>query len=460
MAKILYIINNNENTDIDAITKRLGEFAQAEDINIQKVGAIEDIKKIADISDYSFVVISDQSSIPPWKLIDEVRNLTKDKNTVFWVDGDLNSITSQYLQTEGLTGSVLVTRDSREMIAACNGNVDGKIGSEANIITMETQHNICSIGKMLTGLTVLKLVQDGMLSLDDPIGRYLPDNFPDKDKFRWTTIRQLVTHTAGMGNYTGKYNIVLNSSQEAPHFKKLEDFSEYIEHPTDVKPNEFRYSNVGFIVLGEIIEQVINKNIPKASDRKDYWDAISEHILKPNGITITRDIPVSSLPCATNVEFKKTIDIASSPAGANMWATPEALAKFGDWFVQQLSINPEIEQQIKSVEVDTHYGTKYAFGVMHPTHEQDFYCHNGGAPGISSNLHIFPSSKTSEVVFVNNDNTDGDLATRVAIQIATKVIMPDRIYYADPKFSNNTDKLFQSAAQEAGLVSARRELKF
>ncbi len=136
-----------------------------------------------------------------------------------------------------------------------------------------------------------------------------------------------------------------------------------------------------------------------------------------------------------------------------MWATPQALTKFGDWFIQQIKTNPMIEQQIKAVEVDTRHGTKYAFGIMHPIHEQDFYCHNGGAPGISSNLHIFPTTKTSEVVFINNDNNEKDLATRVAIQISNKVIMPNRIYYTDPKFCENSDKLFQQVAQEAGLVA-------
>ncbi|MCW5584378.1 MAG: beta-lactamase family protein, partial [Gammaproteobacteria bacterium] len=372
MAKILYLTTNHTNVDISHITAKLAD-SRAEDIDVRKINSIENIEHM-DASEYFLVIISDQSSIPPWKIINELRKkINIDNEPVFWVEGDLNSITKQYLQSEGLTGSVLVTRESKELIAACNGRVDGKQDSKANEIVMETQHNICSIGKMLTGLTVLKLVQEGMLSLDDPIGKYLPDSFPEKEKFRWNTIRQLVTHTARIGNYTSKYNIALNSSKEAPHLKKLEDFSPYIEHDHNLKPGEYKYSNVGFVVLGEIIEQVINKDISEEEKKKSYWDAINEYILTPSGITITRDTPLYDLPFATNRDFKKNLEIASSPAGANMWATPEALSKFGDWLIQQLNTDQDIEKQIKATEVDTRHGTKYAFGMMHPIPDNDIY---------------------------------------------------------------------------------------
>ncbi len=67
----------------------------------------------------------------------------------------MNAITKSYLETSQLTGTVLVTKDSNVVISTCNGKVDGQLDSVAPNIEMDTPHNICSIGKMLTGLTAL-----------------------------------------------------------------------------------------------------------------------------------------------------------------------------------------------------------------------------------------------------------------------------------------------------------------
>lgn len=548
MSKILYLTTSNTEKLDSGITNRLSQLDNPGDIDIQRITHLDDIKKI-NIKDYSLIIFDAAIEIHPWKIIDDCKKqIGKEAGPVFWIEGELNAITQNYMQSEGITGSVLVIKDSKELIASCNGKVDGSLDSTANNIGIDTQHNICSIGKMLTGLVILKLVQAEKLSLDDMIYKYLPDNFPEKEKFKWTTVRQLITHTSGMGNYTGKYDEVLNDTLQAdPDLKKLEDFCKFIEHPDKWKTGDYCYSNVGFVVLGEIIEQVINKDIQPSEKKKSYWDAIEEYILKPAESRITRDIPISDKPFATNstdIKFIKTVEIASSPAGANMWATPEELGKFSNWFIQQIKNDPtgykrvlmsneepkienmqrsdlvalkedgqltvywiekgkivnhsfsqmavqsivnqlpamgrestnleliqnitsqygcsnlNLKQQLMNTRAQMFRGEEmyYSFGVMTSKniHGQDYYHHNGGAPGISSYLQICPAAETTEIIFINNDSNNARLAERVASKVETNVISATNIYYADKKFSENSNELFKLVAKDAGVELASR----
>jgi hypothetical protein len=252
MTRILYLTTSETDPVVldPSVAERMGKLADGHSVDIVKLHDIGKLNNI-DIKNYTLVIFDPAFSIPPWHVINHIREkLGNQLEPSYWVEGDLNKITKTFLEAEGLSGSVYVERNSKELIAACNGDIDGQLNND-NPINIKTQHNICSIGKMLTGLVVYKLVQDGKISLDALINDYLPDDFPGKKDGRWetSTLKQLLTHTAGMGNYTKKYNEVLNSSQVAPRFNRLADFTDYIEHPEDIKPNQFLYSNVGFIVL-------------------------------------------------------------------------------------------------------------------------------------------------------------------------------------------------------------------
>ncbi|MBA2709872.1 MAG: beta-lactamase family protein [Tatlockia sp.] len=383
----------------------------------------------------------------------------------FWIEGDMNAITKSYLEASQLTGTVLVTKDSNVVISICNGKVDGQLDSVAPNIKMDTPHNICSIGKMLTGLTVLQLSQNGKLQLTDLIYDYLPEDFPDREKFESVTVQHLLTHTAGMGNYTDKYNIALNDpNQEDPQFKSLEDFVRFIDNPASLKVGNFKYSNVGYVVLGKVIEEAANKG-KVASGLQNYWDVVNELILEPNDITITRDKPLSENP-ATNGRFGTTIKIASSPAGANMWATPAELNKFAHWVMKRSQEDAGFNPLLEKLKVRMFSGEElyYSAGIMMGKNStgENVYYHNGGASGISSYLRIDPSTQMTEIIFINNDSVDDrSLAEGLGASTLASYVMDakaNHVYYADPKFSDNPEELFQQVAQEAGVDLASRPL--
>ena len=465
MGKVLYL--STKPPDIDAPDSNISQLgrrlAHSADLDVKVINKLSDLRGI-NIQDYAMIVFDPEIAIPPWELMKGIKkSLEPGPCPPFWVEGDMSEITKSYLEANHLTGTVSVTKDSKEVIAACNGKVDGQLDSDAPTIEMDTPHNICSIGKMLTGLTALQLIQDGKLKLTDRIYDYLPEDFPDREKFEAVTVAQLLTHTAGMGNYTRKYDIALRDpDMEDPQLKTLDDFVSFID-PASLSVGEYNYSNVGYVVLGKVIEEAANKG-KAATEHQSYWDVVNELILQPNDIHITRDKPSSENP-ATNGRVKTTIKIASSPAGANMWATPAELNKFANWVMRRTQEEPTFRPQLEDLKVRIYAGEEfyYSAGIMmgKDSAGQDFYCHNGGAPGISSYLRIDPSTQMTETIFINNDSDDIHLADGLVASTLESYVMDakaKRVYYADPKFSDNPEELFQQIAQEAGVALASTPL--
>jgi len=122
---------------------------------------------------------------------------------------------------------------------------------------------ICSTGKIFTATTVMKMVQENKVQLDDYIGKYFPE-LPYGDS---VTIRHLLTHTSGLGYY--------QSNKDYFNNKSCIDNIEFIKtQKLKFKPGEQTfYSTSGMILLGALIEKIYSKN---------YIDVIKQEIITPS----------------------------------------------------------------------------------------------------------------------------------------------------------------------------------
>lgn len=116
--------------------------------------------------------------------------------------------------------------------------------------TPKTVYRIGSISKQFTAVAILQLQEKGLLSIEDPISRYLPD-YPQGDKI---SIKHLLTHTSGIPSITEFPNLLKIQRQYSlpkqtrAHFQDL---------PLQfVSGTDCYYSDSGYIVLGEIVETV------------------------------------------------------------------------------------------------------------------------------------------------------------------------------------------------------------
>jgi CubicO group peptidase (beta-lactamase class C family) len=159
-------------------------------------------------------------------------------------------------------------------------------------ITLDTVFRIGSITKTVTAVAVMQLWEAGLVDLDAPAGDYLRSVklAPAQDGWRPVTLRHLLTHTAGIPDVL-RFRDLLHPSwgplDARPPLlsveigERLPTLSEYYAAgvPIVVEPGSaFAYSNHGFAVLGQIVQDV------SGSTLESYF---REHIFEPLGMTST-----------------------------------------------------------------------------------------------------------------------------------------------------------------------------
>ena len=183
------------------------------------------------------------------------------------VSGDVGQAIDHYMEkaaANGYAGSVLVARGETIILAKGYGwaDLEHKIPQ-----TDQTVFSIGSITKQFTGAAILKLETLEKLKVTDFISKYFAVVPADKAEI---TIHQLLTHTAGFADALGDDYEPIGRED----FIKLALGSKLRFKPGD----RYEYSNVGFSLLGIIVEIVSGKN---------YEDFLQEMIFKPAGMTRT-----------------------------------------------------------------------------------------------------------------------------------------------------------------------------
>ena len=116
----------------------------------------------------------------------------------------------------------------------------------------DRRYLVASITKPLIAMAVLKLAAEGLVSLSDRIGSVLPDF--SRAAYRRITVRHLLTHTSGFPDMLPN-NRELRAAHASVHVFRKEAASAELEFATGT---ECRYSSVGYLILGELIQQLTN----------------------------------------------------------------------------------------------------------------------------------------------------------------------------------------------------------
>jgi len=188
----------------------------------------------------------------------------------------VNDYARKAVEAGDFSGVVLIARNGEPVFEEAYGYAD----LEKKILNRkDTQFNIGSINKSFTGLTVRRLAAEKKLSLDDTIGKFLPD-YPNKDAAARATVRHLLEMSSGIGDFFG-------DRYDAADKEKILTLTDYLplfaDRPLEFEPGKGnRYSNGGFIVLGLIIEKVTGM---------DYYSYIRDAIFKPAGMSDSDWIP-------------------------------------------------------------------------------------------------------------------------------------------------------------------------
>lgn len=181
--------------------------------------------------------------------------------------------------------------------------------------TTTDRFRIASISKVVTAITVLRLVEQGIVGIDDPVGASIAAGLGVEARPGSTadiTVRQLLTHTSGFGQYENLFfGAQVGSCREAATV----GFSRTLAGTPGVG---FRYSNMNFCVLGILIEQLTGQ---------PYEQVVYDQLLTPLGISGMRLAPTFD-PGPDEIEHRTSIgrNYMESLGAAGAWvATPSDL---------------------------------------------------------------------------------------------------------------------------------------
>jgi CubicO group peptidase (beta-lactamase class C family) len=275
-------------------------------------------------------------------------------------------------QADGRVPSVVagVARRGGPVWFGAAGTVDGAVP------TPSTQYRIGSISKTHVAVLVLRLVERDVLGLDDPIGAHL-DDAPAPE----STVRQLLTHTAGLASETPPPWWERTAGTHRPQLRDV-----LPEPPLRHRPGHtFHYSNPGFGLLGALVA---------AKEGRPWFDVLVDEVLTPLGMTRTGYSPTP--PNATGWAVHPWADVLLAEpahdhgllaAAGQLWSTPGDLCRFGVFLGGDGAgvLRPETVELMRAPAAapeDPSWSSSYGLGVQHLRFDDlVLFGHTGSMPG-------------------------------------------------------------------------------
>lgn len=288
----------------------------------------------------------------------------------------LNAMIDKRAADDSFSGVVMIAKNNKPIFQRAVGLASKSYNIPNRV---DTKFNLGSINKIFTKIAIGQLIEQSKLSLDDTIGKHLPD-YPNKDAAEKVTIKHLLDMQSGAGDFFGP-------KFEATPKNRIRSIKDYLplfaDQPLKFEPGTSRaYSNGGYIVLGAIIEKVTGQS---------YYDYVRERIFKPAGMENTdsyevdADVPNLATGYWRNEKGDRVSNVYTKPARGSSagggYSTAEDLLKFTFALRNNKLLNAD---QMKRL-------LPGALGIA------------GGAPGINAELEIDPGSGYTVIVLSNYD---------------------------------------------------------
>ncbi|WP_329021204.1 serine hydrolase domain-containing protein [Streptomyces sp. NBC_00690] len=273
-----------------------------------------------------------------------------------------------------------------------------------------TQYRIGSITKTFTAVLVMRLRDDGLIDLQDPLEKHLPGTGIGE-----VTIAQLLAHSAGLGAETPSPWWERSSASLRPGLPDVLG-EQPRKHPVG---RRFHYSNPGYTVLGSLIEAV----------RGGSWEEVLQReILEPLALTRTSMEPQA--PSAQGWAVHPWADVLlpepaedlglMAPAG-QLWSTATDLCRFGAFLAEGddrvLSAASVREMRTPAVPAESgEWDTTYGFGLQIIRRDgRTLVGHGGSLPGFVAGLWVGVDDGVTAAVLANA--TSGPLPSLVATDL-------------------------------------------
>jgi CubicO group peptidase (beta-lactamase class C family) len=273
---------------------------------------------------------------------------------------------------------------------------------------IDTKFATASAGKVFVAVGILQLIENSKINLNDTIGNILDFDLKKIDKN--ITIEQLLNHTSGIPDYFDESTMDEYAELwiDFPNYKirkSMDLVPLFVDKPMMYKVGEkFRYNNTGFVVLGLIIEKIINQSFDKY---------LSKDIFEPCGMGNTGYYELDRLPkkCANSYIYDKrqqeyytniySVDVKGTGAGG-AFTTVIDVKKFWNKLLGGKLLSNDLLEKMLSLQSCSDKGY-YGYGIwLEKTGEKTFEpWFQGSDPGVSF-ISTYNRKKEINITIVSN----------------------------------------------------------
>ncbi|MDR0230383.1 MAG: beta-lactamase family protein [Flavobacteriaceae bacterium] len=300
------------------------------------------------------------------------------------------------INKDNYTGSFLVAKNGQILYENYSGFANRKNNEP---VDENTPLHVASVGKVVTAVTVLKLVDQGKVNLDQPVGEII-EGFPYSN----ITVRLLLNHRSGL-KYYGYYDktwdfrktVTNNDVIEVINSKKI---------PLEFTPNtRFKYSNTNYVLLASIVEKVTNKS---------FKEAVKELIFDPLQMThsfVFDDINKKDLVSQSykgNNTLMRWDYMDGTYGDKNIYTTPRDFLKldmalYSDDFLSAAMKNEMYQGYSFESKGDRNYGL--GIRMIKMKNGSQYTYHNGWWRGSTSSYIRLAQDSVSIILFSNKYST-------------------------------------------------------
>jgi CubicO group peptidase (beta-lactamase class C family) len=289
-------------------------------------------------------------------------------------------------------------------------------------ITPQTVFDIGSIAKQFTALAILLLVQQGKLSLDDDVHRYVPE-VPDYGVK--ISLSSLLYHTSGLRNHFLLYQL---SGWRWGDLESRADALDAVARQKELnfKPgDEHSYTNTGYFLLGEVIQRVSGMTLR---------DFVAQQIFKPLGMNDTQihdDVSLIMKNRAWGYNGSKNVwtnNITRSEevGDSNVYTTVQDFARWDQNFYDKMVGGEAVTQILKPGTLSNGRILSYAAGLRLGQYKGLRLVSHAGSSSSRAEYLRFPDQHFSVVCFCNSGSIDpSDLARKVADIYLADLLRPE-----------------------------------
>jgi CubicO group peptidase (beta-lactamase class C family)/D-alanyl-D-alanine dipeptidase len=295
-------------------------------------------------------------------------------------------------------------------------------------ITADTVFRVGSVSKLFTDIAVMKLVEQGKLDLDTPVTNYLPDFKPRNSFNKPITLRQLMSHRAGLVREPPVGSYFDSSSPTLAETVKSLNQTALVYAPE----TRLKYSNAGLATVGYVLEKTQNEL---------FADYLKHAVLDPLGMKntsfkptpeITKNLAKARMWTVFGKTFETpTFELGIVPAGS-MYTTTTDLAGFASAIFNANSSLPGAFLKKETLEKMwtpqfAAPGQKTGAGIgffMSEVEGHRSVGHGGAIYGFSTQLGLLPEDKLGVIVVSTEDVSNG-VTTRIA-DVALKAMLAER----------------------------------